>query len=191
MDTLNGTKRRIAGLLTVAILVPMLAACGGSSNAPAPAAESNPAPAAVAEPTAAPAEAAAEEPAEAPAEAAPAAAEEGSFTRGQGDTLNLLWWQAPTILNAHLSQGTKDFIASRLMIEPLAALGPEGLPVPVLAAEIPTVENGGVSADLKEVTWKLKEGVVWSDGTPFTSADVVFTYEYCIEPKTACTTGTA
>jgi peptide/nickel transport system substrate-binding protein len=180
------TKRNFAALLAIAFIVPVLAACGGSPAAPAaPAAEPTAAPAAEAPASEAPdAEAPA---AEAPAEEAAEAPAEGSFTRGQGGTLNLLWWQAPTILNAHLSQGTKDNDASRLINEPLAAIGPDGLPVAVLAAEIPTVENGGVSADLKEVTWKLLEGVVWSDGTPLTSADVVFTYEYCADPQTACT----
>jgi|HigsolmetaAR202D_1030399.scaffolds.fasta_scaffold00020_57 ABC-type dipeptide transport system, periplasmic component len=178
--TVTTAKQRLAALLTIAFIVPMLAACGGSPAAPAAQAPAT-------EPTSAPA---AEGSAEAPAaegEAEAPAAAEGTFTRGQGGTLNLLWWQAPTILNPHLSQGTKDNDAARLITEPLAAIGPDGLPVAILAAEIPSVENGSVSADLKEVTWKLKEGVVWSDGTPFTAADVVFTYDYCADPKTACT----
>ena len=89
-------------------------------------------------------------------EATPTAA---AAQRGGGGLLRLLWWQAPTILNTHLSQGTKDYDAGRLVLEPLAAVDPEGKPVPVLAAEIPTVDNGGVSRDLKTVTWKLKQGV--------------------------------
>jgi peptide/nickel transport system substrate-binding protein len=44
--------------------------------------------------------------------------------------------------------------------------------VPWLAEEIPTVENGGVSEDLTSITWKITPGIMWSDGTPFTSADV-------------------
>ena len=47
----------------------------------------------------------------------------------------------------------------------------------MLAAELPTLENGGVSEDLKTVTWKLKPGVVWSDGTPVHREDVKFTWE--------------
>lgn len=120
--------------------------------------------------------------------AASSAGSTGNFTRGQGGTLRLLWWQAPTILNFHLGQGTKDADASRLILEPLAGIGPDGKPVPVLAAEIPTVENGGVSEDLKTVTWKLRNDVKWSDGSNFTADDVVFTYQYCADEKTACTT---
>ena len=63
--------------------------------------------------------------------------------------------------------------------------------MPYLAAEIPTVENGGVAADGTSVTWKLKEGVKWSDGTDLTADDVVFTWQYCANPETACATTTA
>jgi peptide/nickel transport system substrate-binding protein len=95
---------------------------------------------------------------------------------------------APTILNPHQATGTKDYDASRLILEPLAAWNPnEAEPVPMLAAEIPTVENGGVSADLSTITWKLKQGIKWSDGSDFTADDVVFTAQYCADPATACT----
>ena len=63
-----------------------------------------------------------------------------------------------------------------LVLEPLARYDENGGMVPALAAEIPNVENGGISADLLSVTWTLRDDVVWSDGTPFTAADVVFTY---------------
>ncbi|HLT18005.1 MAG TPA: peptide ABC transporter substrate-binding protein, partial [Thermomicrobiales bacterium] len=62
----------------------------------------------------------------------------------------------------------------------------KGNMVPYLAQEIPTVANGGVSEDLTSVTWKLRPGIVWSDGTPLTSADVVFTAEYCMHPEGGC-----
>ena len=97
-------------------------------------------------------------------------------------TLRLLYWQAPTILNPHLSTGFKDAEASRITLEPLASFDNEGNLIPFLAAEIPTVENGGVAEDGKSVTWKLRQDVKWSDGTPFTAEDVVFTYEFVSNP---------
>jgi peptide/nickel transport system substrate-binding protein len=97
----------------------------------------------------------------------------------------MLYWQAPTILNTHLAQGDKDLDAGRLILEPLAAFGPDGSPIPYLAAEIPTLQNGGVSPDLKSVTWKLKQGIKWSDGSGFSADDVVFTWQYMSDPKTA------
>ncbi len=99
--------------------------------------------------------------------------------------MKLLWWQAPTILNSHLAQGTKDYDAARITLEPLASFGPDDQLVPFLAAEIPSRANGGLSADLKTVTWKLKQGVKWSDGQPFTAKDVAFTYRYITDKDTA------
>jgi peptide/nickel transport system substrate-binding protein len=107
--------------------------------------------------------------------------------RGAGGLLRLLWWQAPDILNGHLSQGTKDFDASTPVLEPLADVDADGNLVPKLAAEIPSLGNG-VSDDGRQVVWTLKQGVKWSDGEDFTADDVVFTYEYVIDEATTATT---
>ncbi len=106
--------------------------------------------------------------------------------RGRDGNVNVIYWQAASILNPYLSGGTKDIDASSMVIEPLARYDENGNMVPVLAAEIPTAGNGGVSEDLTSITWKLKEGVTWSDGTAFTAADVVFTAEYCMNPDGGC-----
>ncbi|MEO1614088.1 MAG: ABC transporter substrate-binding protein, partial [Pseudomonadota bacterium] len=113
-----------------------------------------------------------------------AASHEGE--RGRDGTVNIIYWQAPSTLNPFLSGGTKDVEAASLIIEPLARFKENGDIVPWLAESVPTVENGGVSEDLKSITWKIKEGIVWSDGTPFTSADVKFSYEYCTHPEGGC-----
>lgn len=107
--------------------------------------------------------------------------------RGAGDTLRILNPQAPTILNPHLSSATKDLEASRIIYEPLASFDKEGNLIPFLAAEIPTLENGGVAADGKSVTWKLRQDVKWSDGEPFTAEDVLFTYEFISNPDVQST----
>ena len=104
------------------------------------------------------------------------------------DTLRLLYWQAPTILNPHFSSGFKDSEASRITLEPLASFDAEGNMVLFLAAEEPTLENGGVSEDGRTVTWQLKEDILWSDGTPFTAEDVAFTYEFIANPEVASNT---
>jgi peptide/nickel transport system substrate-binding protein len=107
---------------------------------------------------------------------------------GGGGTLKLLFWQAPTLLNPHFAIGTKDQEGSRIFYEPLAAWDPNGNLAPVLAAEIPDIENGGVAPDGMSVTWKLKKDVEWHDGRPFTADDVVFNSEYASDPATAATT---
>jgi peptide/nickel transport system substrate-binding protein len=105
--------------------------------------------------------------------------------RGGGGTLKLLWWQAPTLLNPHFATGTKDQDGSRLFYEPLAAWDNEGNLRLVLAAEVPSTENGGLAEDGTYVIWKLKQGVKWHDGEPFTADDVVFNWQYASDPKTA------
>src|SRR4029077_19828230 len=105
-----------------------------------------------------------------------------------GGTLKTLFWQGATLLNPHFSVGTKDQEGARIFYEPLAAWDPDGNMVPVLAAEIPDIENGGVAADGMSVTWKLKKGVEWHDGRPFTADDVVFNWEYVTDPATAAVT---
>ncbi len=59
----------------------------------------------------------------------------------------------------------------------------DGLPYPELAAEVPTRENGGISADGLTYTFKLRNDVKWHDGTPFTAKDVVYTYETMKKPE--------
>jgi peptide/nickel transport system substrate-binding protein len=107
---------------------------------------------------------------------------------GGGGTLKVLFWQAPTLLNPHFAVGTKDQEGARIFYEPLAAWDPDGNLVPVLAAEIPEIENGGVATDGMWVIWKLKKDVQWHDGRPFTADDVVFNWEYAADPATAATT---
>src|SRR5215472_6430993 len=103
---------------------------------------------------------------------------------GSGGALKTLFWQAPTMLNPHFTVGAKDSEGCRIFYEPLAAWDPDGHLVPVLAAEIPDLENGGVATDGLSVTWKLKKGVQWHDGRSFTADDVVFNWEYAADPAT-------
>lgn len=105
--------------------------------------------------------------------------------RGGGGPLKLLWWQGPTLLNPHFATGTKDQDGSRIFYEPLASWDVDGHLNPILAAEIPSIQNGGLAADAKSVVWKLKPGVKWHDGKPFSADDVVFTWEYASDPATA------
>ena len=108
--------------------------------------------------------------------------------RGGGGPLRALWWQAPTLLNPHFATGTKDSDGSRIFFEPLAGYDPDGSLVPVLAAEIPSVDNGGLGRDGTWVVWNLKKGVQWHDGKPFTADDVIFNWEYAADPATAAVT---
>ena len=108
--------------------------------------------------------------------------------RGGGGVLKVLWWQGPTLLNPHFAVGTKDQDGSRLFYEPLAGWDREGNLRPMLAETLPGREDGTLAADGRSVTWKLKKGVTWHDGKPFTADDVVFTWEYAGDPATSAVT---
>ncbi len=159
------TSRTLRLIVLLSALALLLAACPAAAPA---------------QPGAAPA---AQEAAPAAQEAAPAA--EAPADSGE-KVLNILYWQAASLPNNHLSGGTKDADAAAITLESLASITPEGELVAKLAEEIPTVENGGISEDLTTITWKLKQGVKWSDGSDFTAADVLFTYAYCNEEATGC-----
>lgn len=130
------------------------------------------------------------------AQGAPARAQPAPFVyrparRGGGGVLKMLMWQAPTHLNPHFANGTKDLFGARLFYEPLARYNRDGRLEPLLAAEIPTLDNGGVARDGLSVTWKLKRGVTWHDGEPLTADDLMTTWEYARHPETgAFTVGT-
>jgi len=125
------------------------------------------------------------------AQAQPKAPAFNPTRRGGGGQLRVLWWQAPTLLNPHFATGTKDQDASRIFYEPLAGYDPDGNIVPALAAEVPSIDNGGLAKDGTWVIWKLKRGVQWHDGKPFTAEDVVFNWEFVADPATAAVTSGA
>ncbi|MEO0773907.1 MAG: peptide ABC transporter substrate-binding protein [Pseudomonadota bacterium] len=115
----------------------------------------------------------------------------GSLTAAQADRgrdgqVNIIFTQAPSLLNPYLSNGVKELEASSLIVEPLARYDETGSMVPWLADEIPTLENGGVAEDMTAITWVLQDGLVWSDGTPVTSSDVRFSWEYCTAEGGGC-----
>jgi peptide/nickel transport system substrate-binding protein len=100
--------------------------------------------------------------------------------------LRLLFWQAPTILNPHLGRGPSDYAAARCCLEPLLSAGNDGHLTPILAADVPTAENGGLPDD-RTVIYRLRPGVVWADGQPFSAHDVVFTFQFITQPESAAT----
>jgi len=106
-------------------------------------------------------------------------------TRGEGGELRLLQWQAPSHLSPHVATGTKDFMASALVLEPLMQYLEDGSLVANLITELPSVENGLLAEDLTSVTYKLLPDVVWSDGTPFTAEDVRFTWQWVMDEANA------
>jgi len=90
--------------------------------------------------------------------------------------------QEPTVFNP-LKPGVEvDQGVWWSLFDPLWAVDPQGNLLPRLAMEIPTVENGGISADGLSWKIKLRPGVKWHDGAPFTAEDVKFTLDLINRP---------
>lgn len=117
----------------------------------------------------------------------PEASEPGASQEppGTGGSVTIGLFQEPDNLNPYLAVQTASRVVRQLALEGLVEADPDGNYIPQLAAEVPTVENGGISEDGLTITYSLKDGVTWSDGHPFTSADVLFTWEAIMDPGNA------
>lgn len=90
-------------------------------------------------------------------------------------------WRAPVTLNPLFSSAGYEQQVERAIFGALVKSSDGLIPTPDLA------ESVDVSEDSKVFTFKLREGLTFNDGTPLTSADVLFTLERAINPKTGST----
>ncbi len=128
---------------------------------------------------------------EAPAATSPAGATEPATSGGGGGTVTLILPEEPTTLNYFLADAAiVRQAAEATTMTGLDTINEKGEFVPMLAQELPTLDNGGLSADYLTVTWKLREGLKWSDGEPITSDDVKFTVEVLSNPNSGAVAGT-
>ncbi len=150
-------QSRIRFLVTalVLILAVVLSACGGAAPAAAPGG--------------------------APATEAPAG--EAAAAPAGEKTVIVGFYQEPENLNPLIATQTVANEVMRMVLEGLVMAGPDGRYFAQLASEVPTMENGLVSEDGLTVTYPLREGVLWSDGEPFTCDDVVYTWEVATNPE--------
>lgn len=105
--------------------------------------------------------------------------------RGAGGPLNIIQWQAATLLSPHVSNGVKDILAATPIIEPLIHYLSDASMVPNLLTKIPSQADGDLAEDLMSVTLTVLPDVTWSDGEPFTSADIGFTIDWVLNPDNA------
>jgi peptide/nickel transport system substrate-binding protein len=160
-------KRNLSVLLSLVVLASiLLAACGGTSATQVPVAPGVP--------TAT----------EAPVVVEPGPGGSIAFPEG-GKSVTGAWTQEPDNIIPYYTQMSYAIWIAQLTMVGLGEWDDQGKFVAELAAEVPTAENGGVSADGLTITWKLKPDLKWSDGQPLTSADVKFTWESVMDPKNA------
>lgn len=94
-------------------------------------------------------------------------------------------YQEPESLNPYLSVQSVVNVVSTAVYESLLDVDPQGQFIPALATAVPSTANGGISKDGLTITYKLREGVKWADGKPFTSADVKFTWQTVMDDSNA------
>ncbi len=95
--------------------------------------------------------------------------------------------EEPPDFNALVSDTGYDALVMKMVLLGMTAVDADSSVFPVLAADLPTEANGGVvnTADGgMDVTWKMRDDINWSDGTPVTADDVIFTYEAMMDPDT-------
>jgi peptide/nickel transport system substrate-binding protein len=129
---------------------------------------------------------------EPPTSGDPAPATEAASSASGGGTVTLIIPEEPTTLNYFLADAAiVRQAAEATAMTGLATINEKGEYVATLAQELPTLDNGGLSADYLTVTWKLREGLKWSDGEALTSDDVKFTVEVLSNPDAGALVGTS
>lgn len=159
----------------------VLAACGGAATTEAPQPTQPPAPTVAPTQPPAPTEAVVQ-----PTEAPAGCQDIDAFDAASAPTANavrIAYSQEPDNLVGYYSNMTYSAWVGQMSQPGLAEWDENSEYVPDLAAEIPTVENGGISADGLTFTWHLKPNLHWSDGKCLTSADVKFTFDSIVNQK--------
>lgn len=115
--------------------------------------------------------------------AAGGCARQGAPASSSNDILRAAIFAEPASLNPLLGTNTAENFLSSLVFDLLVTLDDNGNEIPDLASAVPTIENGGIARDGRTITYKLRHGVKWQDGKPFTSADVKFSWQAVMNPN--------
>jgi peptide/nickel transport system substrate-binding protein len=91
-------------------------------------------------------------------------------------TLRLGESDEPDGLNPMFANNDASLLADGMIYSYILRIDGDGNYVPDLATSVPTLANGGISPDQKTITLHLRKNAKWSDGTPLTAADWLFTY---------------
>jgi len=171
------SKRNLM-LLALGAIIALMAAC-----APAVAPTTAPPTAAPAQPTAAPAQ-----PTAAPAQPTAVPAQPTSAPSTGGKVISIAYTQEPNNLSPlYTNQWFTANLFDLFLANALITFNDKNEPLPWIAQEIPSIENGGISADGKVITFKLRDDVKWSDGVPLTADDYVFTWQMVMSDKNTVT----
>jgi peptide/nickel transport system substrate-binding protein len=174
----NRSLKALALVILVMLLVTSLVSCAPSGKEEEPA-----------EP--APVEEAVEEAEEAeeqvPAEPAPAEEAEPEAEVAEETSITILIPEDPTGFNGLVTDTGYEQTLMELALLALTDIDPQGEIFLEMAAEMPTIDNGGVVVDedawTMDVTWTMRDDVFWADGEPVTADDVIFTWDAIADPE--------
>jgi peptide/nickel transport system substrate-binding protein len=159
-------------MFTILILLSLvLASCAQATQAP----EATEPPVVETEP---PAEAT-----EPPAEATEPPAEATEPPAAERKVATFIWTQEFDTLNPLYTNMWFAAITHQLWLSYAWDFDDQGNPNPVLITEMPSQDNGGISEDGTTITLTLRDDIFWSDGTPVTADDFIFTWQMTIDPN--------
>jgi peptide/nickel transport system substrate-binding protein len=173
-------ERKTLLSLAVILTVLLLVACGGAAVPSAPSETEEPAGDMAEEPT--------EEMAEAPAEEATAEEPAAGEETGDRKVAVFIFTEEFDTLNGYYTNMWFSQITQALWNNWPWQYDENNEAYPVLVTEMPTVENGGISEDGTVITLTLRDDIMWSDGTPLTSADFIFTNDMILDPANTVAT---
>jgi peptide/nickel transport system substrate-binding protein len=173
--------------LACALLIAGLVSCGTAEPPPPP----EPTEAAVVEepePIVPPADTVAPAPTEEPAPTeAPAPTDVPAPPEPAESSIVIAIPEDPAGFNGYVSDTGYEQLLMELVMLGVTDLDADGNLFMELAAELPTLENGGVVTDenwMMTVTWTLRDDIYWADGEQVTADDVVFTWNAATDPET-------
>lgn len=171
-------KRNLYVLFSLLVLATViLSACGGAAATATQPPAATEAPATQAATEAPATQAATAAPTEAPTQCAPAQPGWDPTTADVGSkTMTVAFEQEPDVAVGNFSNMSFGGWLYQMYGIGTGKWDDQNNLVPYAAAEIPTADNGDISADGTSITWKLKPCIFWSDGEPITSKDIAFTW---------------
>lgn len=121
---------------------------------------------------------------------ATAGAQGGRAEGKSGGTLIIGQLQEPAsmVLAESSTPVSAQYYTAFLVNEPLLKVDHDFNLVPGLLAEVPTLENGGISQDFRVYTLRLRPDLLWDDGTPITANDIAFTWRWVNDTTNAAYT---
>ena len=103
-------------------------------------------------------------------------------------SITIVIGEDPPSFNPMVADTGYDALVMEMVLLGVTDIDAHGNVFPELAAELPTVDNGGVTLDeaagTMSVTWKMRQDVQWQDGQPVTADDVLFTWNAIHDPET-------